>query len=307
MQFEYSNQLRPRIIAFPPNISYCVFVSGTPGDDSSSAPTIILLPYGRMLVVDRNVFTQLNADRAGIDFMELSANLIRAHQLHRSSTRSVLDSENTSKGMSPVSLGCSPPSYDDIFGKRSLDLPPSYSELSLYVQRGRLKLDSMQGGDVNEDDVTCVMGVELVGVTRHFRGSAVAVDVEGGDHAGVARNGLDSPGSRVQIVPSSWKSLPNFGDQCSDPGARNSHHFSCGFRKTCSVNIEDETKRSNRTGEQNRPETSNKCETSRPGMPSSSERSNSSKRQGSVTAVRTPDCDETRSIFWRKNIKESHL
>lgn len=88
-----------------------------------------------MLVVDRSVFTQLQADHTGIDFMELSANIIRAHQMQYASTPSILDSEATSKGLSPTSLGFSPPSYDDIFGEKNSDLPPSYSEVSLMFRQ----------------------------------------------------------------------------------------------------------------------------------------------------------------------------
>lgn len=99
-------------------------------EDGASTPTIILLPFGRMLVVDRSVFSQLQADYSGIDFMELSANIIRAHQMHYASTPSILDSDTTSKGLTPTSLGFSPPSYDALFGeKEPSDLPPSYSEV----------------------------------------------------------------------------------------------------------------------------------------------------------------------------------
>ncbi|RZC35860.1 hypothetical protein BDFB_008686 [Asbolus verrucosus] len=84
-----------------------------------------------MLVVDRAVFAQLQADHTGIDFMELSANLIRAQRYQTGSTPSILDSETTSKGLSPTSLGFSPPAYEDIFGDKNSDLPPSYSEVSL--------------------------------------------------------------------------------------------------------------------------------------------------------------------------------
>lgn len=93
----------------------------------NSTPTIILLPYGRMLVVDRSVFSHLRADPSGIDFMELSANMIRAQR-----AQDTPDSDTTSKGRSHPSLGASPPAYDDIFGGR--DLPPSYSELSITLK-----------------------------------------------------------------------------------------------------------------------------------------------------------------------------
>lgn len=110
-----------------------IFFSG--GSTAESA-TIILLPYGRMLVVDRSVFAQYGAEQTGINFMELSAELIREHnRLHTTgSTPSILDSEATSKGLSPTSLGVSPPAYDDIFGGKNWDLPPSYSELSIMLR-----------------------------------------------------------------------------------------------------------------------------------------------------------------------------
>lgn len=89
-----------------------------------------------MLVVDRSIYAQYGADGTGIDFMQLSADLIREHRL--GSTPSILDSEATSKGMSlsPSSLGVSPPAYDDIYGSKlnNWDLPPSYSQLSIMLQ-----------------------------------------------------------------------------------------------------------------------------------------------------------------------------
>lgn len=87
-----------------------------------------------MLVVDRSVFAEFEADQAGLDFMELSANLIRAHRhggrQQYASTPSILDSEATSKILSDpcTPVGMSPPAYEDI-----CDLPPSYSELGLSV------------------------------------------------------------------------------------------------------------------------------------------------------------------------------
>lgn len=95
------------------------------------------------MVVDRTVITQLQADQTGIDFMELSANLIRAHHLRYSSTPSILDSDTTSKGLSPISLGYSPPSYEDIFGEKNNDLPPSYSELSLLFRQRQMESNEM--------------------------------------------------------------------------------------------------------------------------------------------------------------------
>jgi hypothetical protein len=128
--------------------------SSTAGGESAT-PTIILLPYGRMLVVDRAVFAQLQADHTGIDFMELSANLIRAQRYQTGSTPSILDSETTSKGLSPTSLGFSPPAYEDIFGDKNSDLPPSYSEVSLMFRTHRrmlaeaenIEMCNMDGGN----------------------------------------------------------------------------------------------------------------------------------------------------------------
>ncbi|KAH1014488.1 hypothetical protein HUJ05_012346 [Dendroctonus ponderosae] len=113
----------------------------------SSTPTVILLPYGRMLVVDRSIFSQLQADQSGIDLLELSANLIRNQSdtvRLTCSTPSILDSDTTSKGLSPTSLGFGPPAYEDIFGLRELDLPPSYSEVSL------LLLNNLRNGECIE-------------------------------------------------------------------------------------------------------------------------------------------------------------
>lgn len=109
-----------------------------------------------MLVVDRTVFAQLQADNTGIDFMELSANLIRQqeqqHQLHGGgpgSTPSILDSEATSKCLTP--LGVSPPTYEDIFGEKAGDLPPSYSELS-FATRGTPSVEDGDGGGGGDGD-----------------------------------------------------------------------------------------------------------------------------------------------------------
>lgn len=91
-------------------------------------------------MVDRTVFSQLHADQSGIDLLELSANLIRNQNAPfqvTGSTPSILDSDNTSKGLSPTSLGYGPPAYEDIFGLRDLDLPPSYSEVSLMLKNQR--------------------------------------------------------------------------------------------------------------------------------------------------------------------------
>ncbi|XP_025833487.1 uncharacterized protein LOC108743134 [Agrilus planipennis] len=101
---------------------------------SPATPTIILLPFGRMLVVDRRIFTQLQADYSGIDFMELSANMIRNRHRFEGSSASVLDSESAYKMRSFTSINCFPPSYEDIFGTKNCDLPPSYSEISMMLK-----------------------------------------------------------------------------------------------------------------------------------------------------------------------------
>lgn len=156
------------------------------GNNRPTTPTIILLPFGRMLVVDRSVFEQFNVDQrtgyygngcgrgcsgivgggmdngrnspGGIDFMELSANLIRAHRM---STPSVLDSE-TSKCATPLSIAdyTRPPSYAEIYDL-TYDLPPSYSELSLKtkcnavtrsVKSGAVRAISLRVVRRNDDD-----------------------------------------------------------------------------------------------------------------------------------------------------------
>ncbi|KAJ9591575.1 hypothetical protein L9F63_001929, partial [Diploptera punctata] len=114
-----------------------------------ATPTIILLPYGRMLVVDGSVFAQLQADTSGLDLIELGENVVRAQQRPTptitlnslaDSTPSILevDSETNSKdGMiSPTLGGFPPPTYESIFGCDSVsDLPPSYEEILQQVQR----------------------------------------------------------------------------------------------------------------------------------------------------------------------------
>lgn len=47
-----------------------------------------------------------------------------------------VDSETTSKGLSPMLDSFPPPTYDSIFGSRHFvnDLPPSYSEISLQMR-----------------------------------------------------------------------------------------------------------------------------------------------------------------------------
>ncbi|XP_069681960.1 uncharacterized protein [Periplaneta americana] len=113
-----------------------------------ATPTIILLPYGRMLVVDGSVFAQLQADTSGLDLIELGENVVRAQQRPTptitlnslaDSTPSILevDSETNSKDgcLSPTLGGLPPPTYESIFGSQNMgDLPPSYDEILQQLQ-----------------------------------------------------------------------------------------------------------------------------------------------------------------------------
>ncbi|KAK4884360.1 hypothetical protein RN001_000631 [Aquatica leii] len=86
--------------------------------------------------------------------MELSANLIRAQNIQNASNPSILESENTSKGLSPTSLDFLPPAYEDIFGIKNSDLPPSYSEISLMFRKlSRENLNKVRASD-NKFNVT---------------------------------------------------------------------------------------------------------------------------------------------------------
>ncbi|XP_015593650.1 uncharacterized protein LOC107267004 [Cephus cinctus] len=107
-----------------------------------ATPTIILLPHGRMLVVDGTIFTQFQADTTGLDLVELGESVIRAQRTPRSVNRHQLqssqgsilemDAETPSKD-SLGSLGCfPPPTYESIYGKEESDMPPSYSDILLH-------------------------------------------------------------------------------------------------------------------------------------------------------------------------------
>ncbi|CAD6225416.1 GSCOCG00005668001-RA-CDS [Cotesia congregata] len=108
-----------------------------------ATPTIILLPHGRMLVVDGNIFSQFQADTTGLDLVELGENVLRAqrnsryvnrHHLSHNSQGSMLemDAETPSKD-SIGSVGCfPPPTYESIYGKEEGDMPPSYSDIILH-------------------------------------------------------------------------------------------------------------------------------------------------------------------------------
>lgn len=107
-----------------------------------ATPTIILLPHGRMLVVDGTIFTQFQNDPTGLDLVELGDSVLRAQRNPRSINRHQLqnsqgsilemDAETPSKD-SLGSVGCfPPPTYESIYGKEESDMPPSYSDILLH-------------------------------------------------------------------------------------------------------------------------------------------------------------------------------
>ncbi|XP_012139172.1 uncharacterized protein LOC100878959 isoform X2 [Megachile rotundata] len=107
-----------------------------------ATPTIILLPHGRMLVVDGTIFTQFQTDPTGLDLVELGDSVLRAQRNPRSINRHQLqnsqgsilemDAETPSKD-SLGSVGCfPPPTYESIYGKEESDMPPSYSDILLH-------------------------------------------------------------------------------------------------------------------------------------------------------------------------------
>jgi len=135
-----------------------------------ATPTIILLPYGRMLVVDGSVFAQLQADTSGLDLIELGENIVQAQQRTTStvavnslagSTPSILDvdSETNSKDgcISPTLEGFLPPTYESIFGSESMaDLPPSYDEILQQLQAhesSETVPEEYQPGEIRESRV----------------------------------------------------------------------------------------------------------------------------------------------------------
>ncbi|XP_043471542.1 uncharacterized protein LOC122504478 [Leptopilina heterotoma] len=108
-----------------------------------ATPTIILLPHGRMLVVDSTVFNQFQTDNTGLDLVELSGRaiqmnadnprIINRHQL-QSSHGSILttDGESPSKD-SLTDNRFPPPTYESIYGgKEEGSVPPSYSDILLH-------------------------------------------------------------------------------------------------------------------------------------------------------------------------------
>ncbi|KAG5882588.1 hypothetical protein JTB14_030137 [Gonioctena quinquepunctata] len=81
-----------------------------------------------------------------MELMEISADLIHSRR-QLGSTPSILDSSETSKGISPTSLGCPPPNYQDVFP----DFPPSYSEINLMNKNYEsIQLENLNVRVVNE-------------------------------------------------------------------------------------------------------------------------------------------------------------
>ncbi|XP_046402363.1 uncharacterized protein LOC124168266 [Ischnura elegans] len=99
-----------------------------------SQPTIILLPYGRMVVVDSSVFERLQAD-SGVDLVELGEASVRdlpalpapTPPSQSEGNTTPVDSEGTKGSMASLAPVFPPPSYDSIYGLA--DLPPSYDEI----------------------------------------------------------------------------------------------------------------------------------------------------------------------------------
>ncbi|XP_072391591.1 uncharacterized protein [Diabrotica undecimpunctata] len=145
-----------RCLPNDPNID-----NGSTRTEEACTPTVILLPNGRMLVVDRNVL------RTELELMEISADLFNTHR-HLGSTPSILDSSETSKGISPTSLGVPPPTYEDVFP----DFPPSYSEISLMQKSGeleRLKGEKNANSELVNDYVNSVRGSESSNVNNEYQ------------------------------------------------------------------------------------------------------------------------------------------
>lgn len=85
--------------------------------------------------------------------MEISANLVREQRPRGlGSTPSILDSSETSKGISPISLGYPPPTYDEVFP----DFPPSYSEISLMMKQCEtIRLENLRTFVLGETNAVC--------------------------------------------------------------------------------------------------------------------------------------------------------
>lgn len=112
-----------------------------------------------MLVVDRRFFPHLHPESRGIELMEINPDLIGTRP--QLSTPSILDSSETSKGISPISLGHLPPTYEEIFP----DFPPSYSELSLVTNTFKTpKLEHFRTSSLSNlrENVSTDMNVNVI-------------------------------------------------------------------------------------------------------------------------------------------------
>lgn len=83
--------------------------------------------------------------------MEINTHLVRTRT--QLSTPSLLESSDTSKGISPISVGRPPPSYGDVFP----DFPPSYSELSFVIKN----IENIEMSNIR----TCAVTETCEGVT----------------------------------------------------------------------------------------------------------------------------------------------
>lgn len=161
-------------------------------EQGTSTPTIILLPFGRMLVVDGAVFAQFQADTTGLDLIELGESVARAGHTsltlnnladsvtRYSSTPSILeiDSETNSKhGLSPVLGSNPPPTYDSLFGnKANADLPPSYSDILRQLHE---LVDAEDDDDEDdEENAQCVVPERDVARTEVVSDEAAANETE---------------------------------------------------------------------------------------------------------------------------------
>lgn len=75
--------------------------------------------------MDRRFVPDIYMNHPGLELLEINSNQNRTPS--HLSTPSLFDSSDTSKGVSPTSLYCPPPRYEEVFP----DFPPSYSEISL--------------------------------------------------------------------------------------------------------------------------------------------------------------------------------
>lgn len=80
---------RRRVCCFCPMDDPEGIEMGSTAEVPAATPTIILLPFGRMLVVDGAVFAQLQADSRGLDLMELGENIIRTQRYQTGSSPSI--------------------------------------------------------------------------------------------------------------------------------------------------------------------------------------------------------------------------